>query len=429
MNDGLAMAMPMPMSLEQVVANQPPPDLEEWRRRLFMVEGTIVMSEDDWNTYWPYIDNVWSHRSTQKSKKGPFVTHYYDCRLKGRPPGTPVNQDPNKKKRKRTARERDLCEMKIKIIEATTPIRTFTIEKVKREIGENGEEPAGEYHRHTLEESDRIKRNTVQRQALKLEKEIKKVQKTYHKKATGLALQTVKRHSKPNDLKLFSSCFCPFAQRVWIALEVKGINYQYIEVDPYKKPANLLEINPRGLVPAIKHGDWGCYESTVLLEYLEDLGVGQPLLVQHPQVRANSRLWCDHINRHIVPTFYRYLQEQDPLKVPEHAEELRVEIDKLVNVADAVGPFFMGPYITLVDVSVAPWFLRLRRVLQPYRGWPPADVNSRLGVWVAALEASEAIKNTTSDDALYVDSYERYAENRPDTSQVANAINSGRGLP
>ena len=58
---------------------------------------------------------------------------------------------------------------------------------------------------------------------------------------------------------------------------------------------------------------------------------------------------------------------------------------------------------------MAPWFLRLRRVLQPYRGWPPADVNSRLGVWVAALEASEAIKNTTSDDALYVDSYERYA--------------------
>jgi len=44
-------------------------------------------------------------------------------------------------------------------------------------------------------------------------------------------------------------------QRVWIALEVKGINYQYIEVDPYKKPANLLEINPRGLVPAVKHGE------------------------------------------------------------------------------------------------------------------------------------------------------------------------------
>ena len=36
---------------------------------------------------------------------------------------------------------------------------------------------------------------------------------------------------------------------------------------------------------------------------------------------------------------------------------------------------------------------------------------------------------TTSSDELYLDSYERYAENRPDTSQVARAVNEGRGLP
>lgn len=48
-------------------------------------------------------------------------------------------------------------------------------------------------------------------------------------------------------------------QRVWIALEVKGLNYQYIEVDPYKKPQSLLDINPRGLVPALKHGEYAYY--------------------------------------------------------------------------------------------------------------------------------------------------------------------------
>lgn len=37
--------------------------------------------------------------------------------MKGRPPGTPKSEDPNKKKRKRTARERDLCDVKIKITE------------------------------------------------------------------------------------------------------------------------------------------------------------------------------------------------------------------------------------------------------------------------------------------------------------------------
>lgn len=51
-------------------------------------------------------------------------------------------------------------------------------------------------------------------------------------------------------------------------MEAKGLQYQYIEVDPYKKPQALLEVNPRGLVPAIRHGDWGCGESTVLMEYV-----------------------------------------------------------------------------------------------------------------------------------------------------------------
>ena len=103
-------------------------------------------------------------------------------------------------------------------------------------------------------------------------------------------------------------------QRVWIALELKGLGYQYVEVDPYKKPDALLEVNPRGLVPALRHGSWGSYESTVLLEYvsfyhqpirkhaltlrvqLEDLNVGTPMLPPLPaQLRAHCRLWADHV--------------------------------------------------------------------------------------------------------------------------------------
>lgn len=65
-----------------------------------------------------------------------------------------------------------------------------------------------------------------------------------------------------------ANSYSPFVQRVWIALEAKGLQYQYIEVDPYKKPQALLDVNPRGLVPGIRHGEWGCGESTVLMEYV-----------------------------------------------------------------------------------------------------------------------------------------------------------------
>ncbi|OCL01324.1 hypothetical protein AOQ84DRAFT_329167 [Glonium stellatum] len=472
-----------------------PPDLQVWRERLFNVDDTIVLTEGRFQTYFPHIDNVYSHRSTQRYKRKPFVSHYWDCRLKGRPPGTKKSTDPEKKKRKRVARERDLCDVKIKITEymagaappelyalqnqqfppdtlnansffpqsqsaLTSPSQVspwsmpmvgpvvslnqsspgggkyYTIQRVNGNGGNGKSDGVAGPHKHTLEESDRVKKNSVIRWMMKNEKDKKKTQntqsekKTYHKKATGNASNTVKKHSKEEDLKLYGSCFCPFVQRVWISLEVKQIEYQYIEVDPYKKPQSLLDVNPRGLVPALRHGPtWSCHESTVLMEYLEDLNIGQPLLPPGAQTRATCRLWSDHINRLIIPSFYRFLQEQDPSKQISHAEELKTEIAKLVDAADPTGPFFLGPDLSFVDVQIAPWIIRLNRVLKPYRNWPEPEPNTRWARWVEAVEQDEHVQATTSTNDLYLDSYERYAENRPNTSQLANAVNSGRGLP
>lgn len=255
-----------------------------------------------------------------------------------------------------------------------------------------------------------------------------KAQKTYHTKATGNALRTVEKRLHDADLKLFGSCFCPFVQRVWIALERSGLDYQYIEVDPYKKPKELLDVNPRGLVPALKHGDWACYESTVLMEYVDDIAE-KKLLPQDPKEKADNRLWADHISRNIVPTFYRYLQAQDVEKQAEHGREFEKQVNILLDAADSEGPFFTGTKVSFVDVMVAPWVLRCSRVLQPYRGWQQPPEGSRLWRFISALENEESIVATISGDELYLDSYERYAENRPNTSLVAKAINEGRGLP
>jgi glutathione S-transferase len=222
----------------------------------------------------------------------------------------------------------------------------------------------------------------------------------------------------------------PFVQRVWISLEHKKIPYQYIEVDPYKKPQSLLDVNPRGLVPAIRHGPtWSTHESTVIMEYLEDLQTGPPLMPSNPQTRATCRLWTDHINRNIIPAFYKLLQAQEENDQVSHASSLKTEIGKLVDAANPAGPFFLGPHLSFVDVQIAPWVVRLKKVLGPYRGWPEPEEGSRWKTWVEAIEGESSVRGTTSGDELYLDSYERYAENRPGTSQVADAVNEGRGLP
>ena len=67
-------------------------------------------------------------------------------------------------------------------------------------------------------------------------------------------------------------------------------------------------------------------------------------------------------------------------------------------------------------------------------GTEPKDevVEQHLGYWemiAKAVENNEFVKNTVSLDELYLDSYERYAQNRPDTSELADAINGGYSLP
>lgn len=103
------------------------------------------------------------------------------------------------------------------------------------------------------------------------------------------------------------------------------------------------------------------------------------------------------------------MQAQETTKQVEYAAELKDEIAKLVDAADSVGPFFLGSKMTFVDVQLAPWLLRLRRVLKPYRGWPDPEEGSRWAIWVEAVEENPYVRATTSTDELYLDSYERYA--------------------
>ncbi|EJD05630.1 uncharacterized protein FOMMEDRAFT_139017 [Fomitiporia mediterranea MF3/22] len=270
--------------------------------------------------------------------------------------------------------------------------------------------------------------------------------KQYHLSCTGDALQTVHQHSSPQDITFFAACFCPFVQRVWVALEYLQIPYRVNEVDPYRKPAELLQVSPKGLVPGLRIENTdpvrSLNESTVILEYLEDSAAavgGKSLLPpkQEPYARALVRLQCDHVNRNLIPAFYRYLQAQSEDAIVAGAKEFVLSLERLASLLERadheVGGIACGLWredgiLSLTDVMAGPWLFRATNVLKHYRAFelPPSD---RFKRWIARLISHPAFRATTSTEDLYLESYERYAFNRPNTSQVANAINAGRNLP
>ena len=70
------------------------------------------------------------------------------------------------------------------------------------------------------------------------------------------------------------------------------------------------------------------------------------------------------------------------------------------------GPYFLGRSLSLVDVHLAPFALRLGRVLRPLCGLPVPAPGTRLRRWLDALEGDAHVRSTTSADELYLDTAE-----------------------
>lgn len=96
------------------------------------------------------------------------------------------------------------------------------------------------------------------------------------------------------DLTLYSYHRNSAGQRVRTALNLKGIDYRYVSVaeigwDAYR------EINPQGLMPALKIGERIVAQSTAILEYLEAAYPEPPLLPDDPVVAAEIRAFAQLI--------------------------------------------------------------------------------------------------------------------------------------
>ncbi|KAG6330670.1 hypothetical protein ID866_8421 [Astraeus odoratus] len=165
--------------------------------------------------------------------------------------------------------------------------------------------------------------------------------KAYHKQTAGAAFETAQTHAADQEITLFD------------------------EVDPYKKPKELVELSPKCLVPALRLSNYNparaLNESTVILEYLDlaSASTKRSLLTpsSHSYARALVRLQSDHINRTLVPAFHRYLQVQDPGAQIAGGQEF----------LDAVECFKDGD-LGLADVLVGPSIFRETNVLKHYRG-------------------------------------------------------------
>ena len=207
-------------------------------------------------------------------------------------------------------------------------------------------------------------------------------------------------------MKLYNAWYCPFAQRAWMALVYKGIDFEYVEVDPYNstqwwiaasRGAELVPVlvqrNPSGV------GETTIVESIRILEYLEDyLPETNPIFASDPLERAEQKYWMDQIGNKITPYLYRFLKASEAGKQRDESRESLLE--GLIAVTQAMnpnGPYFSGGRISAVDIALIPFAYRIEVLLGAYRDFElprEGEIWQRYQRWYQAMLADPAFKIT-----------------------------------
>lgn len=91
-------------------------------------------------------------------------------------------------------------------------------------------------------------------------------------------------------MKLIGSYTSPFVRKISVILLEKDIPFEFVNEFPYNDVNGVAQYNPLGKVPALvtDNGEYW-YDSQIIAQYLEQLGVAPNMLPAEPQAALKMR--------------------------------------------------------------------------------------------------------------------------------------------
>jgi len=91
-------------------------------------------------------------------------------------------------------------------------------------------------------------------------------------------------------MKLIGSYTSPFVRTISVILLEKDIPFEFVNEFPYNDVNGVAQYNPLGKVPALVTDDGECwYDSQIIAQYLEQLGIAPNMLPAEPQAALKMR--------------------------------------------------------------------------------------------------------------------------------------------
>lgn len=203
---------------------------------------------------------------------------------------------------------------------------------------------------------------------------------------------------------LYSLSGSPYAWRVALALEHKGVDYvvRWMSYDAgdFKDPAFAV-LNPRRRVPVIVDEGFVLYESAAIVEYLEDAhGTGPRLWSADPRHRALERRLVREADQYVaaaLETLVEAILFTPPEKrsVDDIAAGWAAMRDELARWEAMVTGPWLGGTLSAADLSLFPLLALTKRLAARTPESVGADpIGPAVAAWMQRMQALAIVQRT-----------------------------------
>jgi len=255
------------------------------------------------------------------------------------------------------------------------------------------------------------------------------------------------------------------AAKVRFAMDEKGLDWDGVYIDILKGEQfdpDYLKLNPKGVVPTLVHDDTVIPDSTVIIEYLDDIAPETSVHPKDPWERAQVRYWTKAVDEDLHPacgavTFVcshrhtvlknlgpegvkEFLASTPPISVtsdwksqkdaftrygfdaPGAAEKVKLYDTYLHKMEDALSDgsdWLVGNKFSIADIAMTPYVNRL--AMMSMRGMWENGRLPNVERWFAAIEARPNFKKCLIDwvpEDLTNDLRENGAKSWPEVAKI-----------
>jgi glutathione S-transferase len=159
-----------------------------------------------------------------------------------------------------------------------------------------------------------------------------------------------------SDVKVLGAGPSPYVNRVQIALNLKSVDYEFLEEKFGSKSELLLKSNPvHKKMPVMIHGGKPICESLIIVQYIDEVWTDGPsILPSDPYDRAMARFWAAYVDDKWWPTLWGLRStegEEAKAAVLEQVREGLVLLEDAFTKCGKGKDFFGGDTIGYLDIA------------------------------------------------------------------------------